>query len=164
MSILIDEHTFTDTLALFELYPEHAHDPFTTTDWSKRRCETSNGIVIDPVTAVREAIAGRLRWVMVNSLSRPLAVSTQQRCFRGPIRDIILQMCDRCVIPGCRQPIGRLQADHLEEFHTGGPTSLANGVPLCGRHNRLKHREQLHPRQDQHGHWHLYDQHGNQLE
>jgi hypothetical protein len=164
VSILVDERTFTDTLALFGLYPEHAHDPLVATDWSKRRCETSNGIVIDPTTAVREAIAGHLRWVMVDKLLHPLAVSSQQRCFRGPLREAVLLISDRCVIPGCRQPTGRLQADHLDEFHAGGATSLANGIPLCGRHNRLKHREGLQPRQDEYGHWHLYDRYGNLLE
>jgi hypothetical protein len=164
VSILVDQRTFTDTLVLFGLYPDHAHDPFTTPNWSKRRCETSNGIVVDPSTAVREAIAGHLRWVMVDQLLHPLAVSSQQRCFRGPLREAVLQISDRCVIPGCRQPTGRLQADHLEEHHTGGATSLANGIPLCGRHNRLKHRESLQPRQDEFGHWHLYDRYGTLLE
>ena len=164
VSILVDERTFTDTLALFGLYPETVHDPLAATDWSKRRCETSNGIVVDPATAVREAIAGHLRWMMVDKLLHPLAVSSQQRCFRGPLREAVLQISDRCVIPGCRQPTGRLQADHLDEHHAGGPTSLANGIPLCGRHNRLKHREGLQPRQDEFGHWHLYDRYGNLLE
>jgi hypothetical protein len=164
VSVLVDEQTFKDTLAWFGLYPETAHDPFTTPRWSKRRCETSNGIVVDPATAVREAIAGHLRWVMVDQLLHPLAVSSQQRCFRGPLREAVLQISDRCVIPGCRQPTGRLQADHLDEFHAGGATSLANGIPLCGRHNRLKHREGLQPRQDEFGHWHLYDRFGILLE
>ena len=164
VSVLVDERTFTDTLAWFGLYPKTAHDPFSNPNWSKRRCETSNGIVVDPATAVREAIAGHLRWVMVDQLLRPLAVSSQQRCFRGPLRDAVLQICDRCVIPGCRQPTGRLQADHLQEFHSGGATSLANGIPLCGRHNRLKHRNGLQPRQDEFGTWHLYDRFGNLLE
>lgn len=164
VSILVDERTFTDTLGLFGLYPEPAHDPLTATDWSKRRCETSNGIVVDRASAVREAISGHLRWVMVDQLLHPLAVSSQQRCFRGPLREAVLQISDRCVIPGCRQPTGRLQADHLDEFHSGGTTSLANGIPLCGRHNRLKHREGLQPRQDEFGHWYLYDRCGNLLE
>ena len=58
VSVLVDERTFTDTLAWFGLYPKTAHDPFSNPNWSKRRCETSNGIVVDPATAVREAIAG----------------------------------------------------------------------------------------------------------
>ncbi|HUF96588.1 MAG TPA: HNH endonuclease signature motif containing protein [Ilumatobacter sp.] len=164
VSVLVDERTFKDTLAWFGLYPETAHDPFTNPRWSKRRCETSNGIVVDPATAVREAIAGHLRWMMVDQLLHPLAISSQQRCFRGPLREAVLQISDRCVIPGCRQPTGRLQADHVAEHHAGGETSLANGIPLCGRHNRLKHREGLQPRQDELGHWHLYDRFGNLLE
>jgi hypothetical protein len=124
---------------------------------SQRRCETSNGLAIDPRTAVLAALLGHVRWMMVDRLGDPLAVSSKQRLFRGPMRDAVMLISDRCICPGCRQRTGAAQADHLDEYHQGGPTALTNGAPICARHNRFKSRNNYRPRRDHRGQWHIYD-------
>ncbi len=128
---------------------------------SQRRCETSNGVVIDPRTAVLAALVGEVRWMMVDRLGDPLAISSKQRLFRGPMLDAVMLTSDRCICPGCRQRTGAAQADHLHEYHQGGPTALTNGAPICARHNRFKSRNNYRPRRDHRGQWHIYDHLGN---
>lgn len=43
------------------------------------------------------------------------------------------------------------QVDHNEPWSTGGPTDQTNAVPLCGVHNRIKHRDGLTIVHDDHG-------------
>lgn len=129
--------------------------------WSQRRCETNTGVVIDPHTAVLAALQGYVRWMMVDRLGNPLAATSKQRFFRGPIRDTVMSISDRCICPGCRRRTGAAQADHLDEHQYGGATTMTNGGPVCGKHNRFKSRHNYRPRRDQRGHWHLYDPQGN---
>ena len=45
-----------------------------------------------------------------------------------------------CAFPGCDRPPGWCEAHHIRHWAAGGPTSLANGVLLCGAHHRLIER------------------------
>src|SRR4051794_25380594 len=38
--------------------------------------------------------------------------------------------------PGCDRPPGWCQTHHVLEFRNGGPTTVDNGVLLCGHHHR----------------------------
>ena len=129
--------------------------------WSQRRCETNTGVVVDAYTAVLAALQGYVRWMMVDRLGNPLAATSKQRFFKGPIREAVMSVSDRCICPGCRRRTGAAQADHLDEHQYGGATSMTNGGPVCGKHNRFKSRHNYRPRRDQRGHWHLYDPQGN---
>ncbi|HUF99614.1 MAG TPA: HNH endonuclease signature motif containing protein, partial [Ilumatobacter sp.] len=129
--------------------------------WSQRRCETNTGVVIDPYTAVLAVLQGYVKWQMVDRLGNPLAATSKQRFFRGPIREAVMSVSDRCICPGCRRRTGAAQADHLDEHQHGGATAMSNGGPVCGKHNRFKSRHNYRPRRDHRGHWHLYDQRGN---
>lgn len=44
-----------------------------------------------------------------------------------------------CRFPGCRQPAGRCDLDHVVPW-PAGPTSAANLTALCRHHHRLKHQ------------------------
>jgi hypothetical protein len=44
-----------------------------------------------------------------------------------------------CRFPGCRQPAGRCDLDHVLPW-PAGPTTAANLAALCRHHHRLKHR------------------------
>jgi hypothetical protein len=165
VTILLDERTFRDTLTEFGVLPRRDRDPFDDPGlfWSQRRCETTTGVVIDPRTATQAALDGHVRWMMVDRLGTPLAVTSRQRYFRGPARHAVMSISDRCIHPGCRRRAGNCQADHLDEHQHGGPTALGNGAPICARHNRFKSRTGYRPRRDHRGHWHLYDRHGNEV-
>jgi hypothetical protein len=47
---------------------------------------------------------------------------------------------DHCYWPGCGAPAHRCQIDHLTGWQQGGTTDITNLGPICGYHNRLKHR------------------------
>ena len=68
----------------------------------------------------------------------------------------------RCIWPGCFVPVGRCQADHLEDWQHGGCTCSTNGAPLCGRHNRWKNRGYKVWR-DPNGIWHTYRPDGSEI-
>jgi hypothetical protein len=99
---------------------------------------------------------GHVRTVLVDDTGLVLGISRRHRLFRGRARDAALMNAARCVWPGCDLPAGQCQADHLDEHHTGGTTTLDNAAPLCGRHNRFKHthRYRIHHHPD--GTWHTH--------
>lgn len=43
-----------------------------------------------------------------------------------------------CRHPGCGQPVGRTDLDHVTAYGDGGPTDCSNLCCLCRRHHRLK--------------------------
>jgi hypothetical protein len=43
-----------------------------------------------------------------------------------------------CRHPGCGQPVGRVDLDHVHAYGDGGPTDCDNLCCLCRRHHRLK--------------------------
>lgn len=66
-----------------------------------------------------------------------------RRLFTGPLRRA-LEIRDRgCAFPGCDRPPRWCDAHHIHSWAEGWPTSLDNGVLLCGYHHRIIHQ----------GHW-----------
>ncbi|MEO6470622.1 MAG: HNH endonuclease [Aeromicrobium sp.] len=61
----------------------------------------------------------------------------KRRRFDGKLARLITYRDDRCRQPGCDSPVRHV--DHVIAFHTGGPTTLANGQGLCVRSHTLKH-------------------------
>jgi uncharacterized protein DUF222/HNH endonuclease len=62
------------------------------------------------------------------------------RLFTGKTRRL-LELRDRgCAFPGCDRPPGWCHAHHVIHWSDGGPTTLDNGVLLCGSHHRLIHQ------------------------
>jgi hypothetical protein len=70
-----------------------------------------------------------------------LAADSKQRFFRGELRDLIFTTDPICVVPGCDRP--SVQADHVKRHADGGPTTAANGLGACTRHN-LAHEQPGH--------------------
>ncbi len=46
---------------------------------------------------------------------------------------------DSCGWSGCDRPVSWTQAHHIVHWTRGGPTDLANLVPLCYRHHWMVH-------------------------
>ncbi len=62
------------------------------------------------------------------------------RLFTGKTRRL-LELRDRgCAFPGCDRPPSWCHGHHVTAWIDGGPTTLANGVLLCGHHHRLVHQ------------------------
>ena len=69
-------------------------------------------------------------------LSKPPAVD---RYRPSPAQRRFAKTRDRtCRQPGCSQPVGRVDLDHVHAHAEGGPTDCDNLCCLCRRHHRLK--------------------------
>jgi hypothetical protein len=56
-----------------------------------------------------------------------------------PAQRRFVKLRDRtCRHPGCGQPVGRVDLDHVHAYGDGGPTDCDNLCCLCRRHHRLK--------------------------
>lgn len=109
-------------------------------DLLRRRCETTDGTPLAPSEVLLAALAGRVRRVVVDDDGVVLDLGRRRRVFTGAVREAALLAAQKCIWPGCHLPADRCQVDHLEAWSAGGETRVDNGAPLCGRHNRWKHR------------------------
>jgi hypothetical protein len=88
---------------------------------------------------VAAAVVGHVRRVVFDSAGVTINFGRKRRVFTGAARDAALLRNRRCLWPGCGLP--RSQLDHHDEWaEHGGGTDQVNAGPLCGRHNRWKHR------------------------
>ena len=107
-------------------------------------CRTSTGHELDLSEAATLLWWADIRAVLLDRRRVPVDWSTRQRLFRGVAREMALLLADHCVYPGCDEPVGRVQVDHITPYSERGPTRLDNAAPLCGHHNRLKHDTNYH--------------------
>ncbi|MBI4882961.1 MAG: HNH endonuclease, partial [Actinobacteria bacterium] len=119
------------------------------------RCETVDGIVIDPHDMLVAAALGHIRRIVLDSAGVAVDVGRKQRLFTGPMRDAVIIGNRRCIWPGCQRPATQCQADHLLPYANAGPTATYNGGPACDPHNRWKTRGYRTWR-DPTGQWHHY--------
>ena len=119
------------------------------------RCETADGVVIDPNDMLVAAALGQVRRVVLDSAGVIVDVGRKQRLFTGALRDAVMLLSHRCIWPGCFRPASQCEADHVLPFSNAGPTAARNGGPACGHHNRWKSRGYRTWR-DPNGQWHHY--------
>ncbi len=119
------------------------------------RCETADGVVIDPYDMLVAAALGHVRRVVLDSAGVVVDVGRKQRLFTGALRDAVVLVSHRCIWPGCYRPASQCQADHVLPYSNAGPTAAKNGGPACGHHNRWKSRGYRTWR-DPNGQWHHY--------
>jgi hypothetical protein len=159
VNLVIDTDTFQRQLALWSGQQAEPVDPATVT-W--RRCETSDGVPIDPAAMLGAALCGQVRRIVMDSCGRVLDVGRRRRLFTGAARAAIRLTRSRCCWPGCLVPVGRAQVDHVTPWADGGATDVGNGGLLCGRHNRFKNRGYRTCR-DADGDWHTYRPDGTEI-
>ncbi|HVE45448.1 MAG TPA: DUF222 domain-containing protein [Acidimicrobiales bacterium] len=85
-----------------------------------RICELANGTVISPGTLADVGVA--------------------QRLFTGATRRAIEVRDRQCFHEFCEEPASKCQADHIQPYSAGGPTTTKNGRMACGFHNRGRNR------------------------
>ena len=98
------------------------------------------GTPISPAAARRLACDGAILPAVLGGASQPLDLGRTRRLFTGPLRRALVLRDRGCAFPGCDRPPGWCEAHHIRHWADGGPTSLANGVLLCGAHHRLIER------------------------
>ncbi len=64
----------------------------------------------------------------------------QERLFQKKLRRLLELRDQGCAFPGCDRPPSWCHAHHIVPWSKGGPTTLDNGVLLCGYHHRLIHQ------------------------
>jgi hypothetical protein len=105
-----------------------------------RICQLDDGTVVSPGALVPWLDEARLQRVVFDAQSRPIDVGVTQRLFTGATRRAIEVRDLECYEPSCDVPARRCQADHVEPWSMGGPTTVDNGRLACGFHNRARHR------------------------
>jgi hypothetical protein len=113
-----------------------------------------DGTPISPAAARRLACDAAILPAVLGGASQPLDLARTRRLFTGPLRRALVLRDRGCAFPGCDRPPGWCEAHHIRHWANGGPTTLANGVLLCGAHQpphrtrRLAHppRRRRHPR------------------
>jgi hypothetical protein len=122
----------------------------------RRRCATTTGTPVHLDVVVRAMIHGNVRRVIVDTHDVVINLGRTQRLFTGKARDTAQLLAVRCGHRGCDVPSQFCDIDHLDEWAAhGGHTDQTNALPLCGVHDRWKHRQRLRGRRDRHGHIHL---------
>ncbi len=160
LNIVMDVTTFEGALAALNLVPQPgdtAGVPFV-----QRRCESTSGILVDPMHAARLALLGHVRRVVVDGAGNVVDLGRRRRLFTGAARDAVMLHSPRCIWPGCATPAGRCDADHTRDWQHGGVTAPANGAPMCPRHDRHKNGGYC-VRRDPAGIWHTYRPDGSEI-
>jgi hypothetical protein len=129
-----------------------------------RRCETVDGVPVDPRQAVALAFLGHVRRIVVDGAGVVVNAGRLRRLFTGPVRDILQVIEPRCIWLGCTIRAAISQIDHLHSHTNGGATDAANAGVMCRHHNLFKYRNGYHARRGNHGVWHITRPDGTPLQ
>jgi hypothetical protein len=77
--------------------------------------------------------------VVVDEHDQPLSVGRRHRTATDAQWAALRTVYRSCAWDGCDRPLNHCQAHHITEWNRGGPTDLANLVPLCTHHHHLVH-------------------------
>jgi hypothetical protein len=99
--------------------------------------ELFNRTVLTPGTAARWLAEADVERVVFESPSRVIDVGEKRRFFRGALRRAVEVRDRECFHPTCEE-VAHLDIDHIQPASRGGATTLSNGRPGCGFHNRLR--------------------------
>jgi len=108
-------------------------------DLDAYRCETIDGVPLDPNEAFLDALMNPFRRVVLDAKGVVIDIS-DKRFFTGLARTALQIAHPGCEWPGCNVPASKCQSDHMLSKRQGGPTTQENGTLFCGRHNRHKER------------------------
>jgi len=129
----------------------------------ERRCETVDGVPVDPRQAVALALAGHVRRIVVDGAGVVVNAGRLRRLYTGPVKEILQVLDPRCIWLGCTIRAAISQIDHLQSHIDGGSTDAANAAVMCRHHNQFKYRNGYHARRDHHGLWTITRPDGTEL-
>ena len=98
-----------------------------------------NDAVLSPGTVRRLACEAQIIPTVLGGPSQVLDQGFHERYFTGAQRLALARRDHGCSFPGCTIPPQWCEAHHIVEWSLGGPTDLANGALLCGRHHTIVH-------------------------
>jgi hypothetical protein len=97
------------------------------------------GVRLSPAQVRRLACDAGLVPAVLSGAGQVLDVGRQRRRFTGPLRRALVLRDRGCAFPSCDRPPQWTDGHHVVHWADGGPTSLGNGVLLCGFHHRVVH-------------------------
>jgi hypothetical protein len=101
--------------------------------------QTETGEQLSASTIRRLGCDADLIPTVLGTRSEVLDVGGTQRLVTAAIWKALVVRDQHCRVPHCSRPPMMTHAHHLVHWADGGPTSLANLIPLCGHHHRLVH-------------------------
>ena len=122
MSILLDATTLIDGAV-------HAHSVI----------DCGLGIDLPVETIRRMACSADITPIIVGADGVHLELQQTTRLANRHQRRALRAMYRGCAIPGCCVAWDYVVIHHLTYFRNGGPTDIANLVPLCNKHHHLAH-------------------------
>ncbi|MEM8924451.1 MAG: DUF222 domain-containing protein [Actinomycetota bacterium] len=103
------------------------------------RAETGDGRPLADEARDRLLCDAVVQRVTLDKRGLPINVGRRHRTATAAQWTAIRAVHRTCAWHGCPQPLSRCQLHHLHEWQHGGPTDLANLIPLCGHHHHLVH-------------------------
>lgn len=95
------------------------------------------------VTKVREHTCDSdVAYLWFDTQPGNLNAASRKRTFDGKLRRLLEARDRGCAFPGCDRPPAWCAGHHIKHWVDGGPTTLNNGVLLCGHHHTLIHHGQ----------------------
>lgn len=102
-----------------------------------RAASVETGMDLSAGEARRLACNAGLMPLILGGASLPLDLGRRQRFFTPAQRTALASIYDSCAEEGCDRPYSWCELHHEKPWQSGGRTSLANAIPLCGFHHRL---------------------------
>jgi Domain of unknown function (DUF222) len=102
-------------------------------------CETGDGLAVPPETIRRMLCGGRITPVILGQDGGPINVGRTIRHANRAQRRALGAMYRTCAFAECDVAFDRCEIHHIDWFAHGGPTDLANLLPVCSRHHHLVH-------------------------
>lgn len=93
-----------------------------------------------PIDTIRRlACDARIIPVVMSSSGVVLDMGRATRIATNQQRRALEAMHPTCAVPRCSVPVSLCEPHHVDYWTNGGPTNLANLIPLCGEHHRCVH-------------------------
>ncbi len=102
-------------------------------------CETSDGAELPPASVARLLCEGRVTPVIVGANGTALDAGRTVRHANRAQRRALRAMYRSCAFGDCDVAFDRCEIHHVLPWEVGGPTDLANLLPLCSRHHHVVH-------------------------
>ncbi|MDW3213714.1 MAG: DUF222 domain-containing protein [Ilumatobacteraceae bacterium] len=102
-------------------------------------CETDDGAALPPASVLRLLCNGRVTPIYVDADGNPLAVGHTTRHANRAQRQALRALYRTCGFGECDTPFARCEIHHVLPWQLGGPTDLANLIPVCSRHHHVIH-------------------------
>ena len=106
--------------------------------------QTGNGHDLSHDAVKRLACDSTLQKVVLDRRGLPIDVGRRYRTATDTQWTAIRSIYSSCGWNNCDRPLSHCQLHHIKHWSKGGPTNLANLLPLCNEHHHLVHEGQWH--------------------